>query len=134
MLTALHERELSDQGYYWPDESLPRPGTLAELHELLGDEANELLADSGTHSILDVYRVLPPGEGDEFGSVLPLPIDEVRQAFDTDRPTRDQFEAVFEGGVQSLTTDLFPGYSGRFTTLFDGDTPTETVIWGYSGD
>jgi len=61
VLDELHRRVLAEQDYYWGDEEVPRPGTLAELHRLYEDEENEGLVEEGTHSILDIFQVKPAG-------------------------------------------------------------------------
>jgi hypothetical protein len=53
MLASLHSTVLAEQSYYWANEDVPRPTTLAQLHELYEDDDNEDLASEGTHSILD---------------------------------------------------------------------------------
>jgi hypothetical protein len=132
MLASLHRSVLAERSYYWANEDVPRPTTLAQLHKLYEDEDNEDLASEGTHSILDIYRVLPAGSPDEFGAIMPLTAEELQTAFGTSAPTRAQFDAVYDGGM-SLIVD-FPRWSGRYTTLHDDGQPTEIAVWGFSGD
>lgn len=130
VLARLHERVLAEGDYYWADDDVPRPATLAALHELYGD--NELLAESGTHSILDIHQALPGSGPDDFGTIRPLSPDRVRALFGTGTPTREQFDAVYNNGMGDL--DEFPRWSGRFTTLYKDGAPAQVVVWGYSGD
>jgi hypothetical protein len=132
MLADLHSTVLAEQRYYWTREDVPRPATLAQLHELYEDEANDDLASNGTHSVLDVWQMLPAGSPDEFGAIMPLTFDQVQTAFGTATPTRAQFDAVYDGGMGVITD--FPRWSGRFTTLYDDGKPAEIVVWGASGD
>ena len=133
VLAELHRRVLAERAYYWGNEELPRPGTLAELHRLYEDEGNDGLAADGTHSILDIYQVKPAGAPDEFGTIRPLSMQEAQAAFGTSTPARNQFEAVYQGGMGPLAD--VPRWSGRYTTLYDGDTrPVQIVVWGCSGD
>ncbi|RJQ79025.1 hypothetical protein D5S17_11485 [Pseudonocardiaceae bacterium YIM PH 21723] len=124
-------RELAGGTFYWPGPGLPRPTNLAELRAYYQDESNEWLME-GTHSILDIFMVMPAGSPDDFGTILPLPADRVRAVFGTDTPTREQFEAAHQGGAHDL--DEFPRWSGRFTTLYENGVPAEIAIWGISGD
>jgi len=135
VLDELHRRVLAERDYYWADEEVPRPGSLAELHRMCEDEENAGIAEEGTHSILDIYQVKPAGSPDEFGTIRPLSVEELRAAFGTSTPTRVQFDAVYQGGMgpEGPLTG-FPRWSGRYTTLYDGDTPVQIVVWGYSGD
>jgi hypothetical protein len=133
VLSDVHNAVLADQHYYWPRDDVPRPTSLAQLHELYEDEVNDDLASNGTHSILDVWRVLPAGSPDEYFAVMPLTADQVQTAFGTTTPTRAQFSAAYDDRT-GVITDV-PRWSGRFTTLYDDDgNLTELVVWGVSGD
>ena len=132
VLAALHRRVLDTGDYYWPDDEIERPGTMAELREMWGDEEYEALAEEGTHSILDIHQVKPAGSPDEFGTIMPLSDDEVVAAFGPPTPTRAQFDAAYRNGTDLIVD--FPRWSGRLTALYDGGQPVEIVVWGYSGD
>lgn len=131
MLAQLHREQFADPGtYYWADESVPRPKDLAGLHALYMDEENETLATDGTHSILDVYLVLPPGSPDEYGAIMELEPAARDRWFPGRQPTREDFEALHGTGE----LDNFPRWSGRYTTLYRDGQPYEYAVWGFSGD
>ncbi|MFJ4472848.1 hypothetical protein ACIP2X_35915 [Streptomyces sp. NPDC089424] len=115
--------------YYWvhddepqPDgDGEPRPQSLDELWE------DELVQETGTHSILDIFRVVGPDETPDHNTVEPVTAEEARELLGTDKLTRAH---VKDFGV-------FPQsrWIGRCTVLHDeaGD-PHEIYFWGYSGD
>ena len=70
-LAALH-REVFEQGdYVKPSEwSLPDPSSLDDLKQ---ERYWEFLGNCGTHSIIDVFKVVPvDSDPDEFGTIRPL--------------------------------------------------------------
>jgi hypothetical protein len=127
-LQALREQVLASGDFLWDDENdypAPRPSTLAELDEIRQDDD---FWEVGTHSVLDVDRVVPSGP-DREATVQELPPDEARAAFGTTTPSRAQFEAA---GL-----DVLPWgerWSGRYQLLYDGGRPTHIAFWGASGD
>jgi hypothetical protein len=133
LLPQLHREVLDSGDYYWADESVQRPSSLAELHKIYSDEANEFLASEGTHSILDVFNVGLADAPDTYFTIKPLNHSEVIRLLGTDKPTHNQFEAVFEAHEAPGLFD-FPRWSGRYTTIYSNGEPTEVVVWGYSGD
>ncbi len=106
VLNIVQTRVLAAEQYYWGDEEIERPSTVAELRKLLNDDDYEDLAAEGTHSILDIYQVQPAGSPDQFGTVIVLSDAEVVDAFGTSKPTRAEFYAVYRGG-ENLITDSF---------------------------
>ena len=124
-LVQLRERVLGESDFLWADWLGPRPTTLAELDAI---RQTDEFWDEGTHSVLDVDRIIPSGP-DREAAVQELPADEAEEVFGTPTPTRAQFEAA---GV-----DLLPWgarWSGRYQLLHDGGRPTSIAFWGASGD
>ena len=129
-LSTLHSRVLADGSYYWLDDSVARPDSLGALHALYSDPDTEYLAEEGTHSILDIFRIGGESDPDDFGTIKPASIAERQQWFGTDKPTETDVARVMRAG-QAMD---FPRWSGRFTVYFDNDAPAGLAIWGYSGD
>jgi hypothetical protein len=140
-LRELRERVFRDQQYYWWDdfeEDEPRPATID------GIWASQPMRESGTHSILDVSRVVTTTElpdyrnrGD-YGTVRPLAPDRIAHHFGTTRPTRAQFEAlatdVSTPGHVDFINELTMRGAGLYVLLYGGENPAEVGFWGYSGD
>ncbi len=127
-LAALRQKVFDDRSYYWPDDlspDRPWPQTWDEL------SADEQVQEEGTHSILDVNRVIGPDEPDAFGAVRQFSPAEVQDHFGTDRPTRAAFELAYRSPALS---DGCPQWSGRCLVLYDGEQPSGIVFWGVSGD
>jgi hypothetical protein len=133
-LHGLKEQVLADGNYYWPlegdqcpfpDLRSPRPRTLQELDALLTD--NEWLGSQGTHSILDMARVVDPGEDPEPRTVEPVSADEVEELTGRDLLTREDVHMI-----EHLADER---WFGRCIVLHDdqGD-PIEIYFWGFSGD
>lgn len=140
-LRDVRERVFRDEQYYWWDDSeedQPRPATIDGIWE------SQPMREAGTHSILDVSRVVTatappnPGNRDDYGTVRPLAPDQVAHHFGTPRPSRAQFEAlatdVSTPGHVDFINELTMGGAGLYVLLYDGQTPTEVGFWGYSGD
>ncbi|MDR6973719.1 hypothetical protein J2X68_000388 [Streptomyces sp. 3330] len=123
-------REVFDAGdYYWVNggdwrpeaEREPRPQSLEELWE------DELVQETGTHSILDVFHVVGPGESPDYSTVAPVTAEEARERLGTDELTR----------AHVTDFDVFPRsrWIGRCAVLHDDeDAPQEIYFWGHSGD
>jgi hypothetical protein len=127
-LQALREQVLASGDYLWDDANdfpAPRPSTVAELDEIRQEDD---FWEVGTHSVLDVDRIVPTGP-DREAAVQELAADEAQRAFGTSTPTRDQFEAV---GLNALPWG--ERWSGRYQLLYDGGRPTEIAFWGATGD
>ena len=141
-LRELQECVFRDGDYCWWDEFgeyEPRPESVEAYW------ANEGRWESGTHSILDIDRVVdttdPPDDWvnpADIGTVRPLAADRVRRLFGTTRPTRAQFEALAKDYAnprhRELTGEVRVRWTGFYVLLHDGDTPTEIGFWGRSGD
>ncbi|WP_239516081.1 MULTISPECIES: hypothetical protein [unclassified Streptomyces] len=127
-LDALRRRVFETGDYYWdPDaeddggKPRGRPSTLAELWE------DERVQEEGTHSILDMHRMLRPGEEPDYCTVQPVQPLEARRLARTDRPTRAHINALEPLAARS--------WFGRCAVLHDaGGRPEEIYFWGFSGD
>ncbi|MFE0510856.1 hypothetical protein [Streptomyces sp. NPDC058964] len=139
-LEALHTQVF--QELYGDDD------TYQDLEELWQDE--EFMGEEGTHSILDVDRVVhttaAPSDHDiaDYGTLRPLAPERVRHHFGTDRPTPGQFEALLAEAhaaitfpptrAQSLLDECRMRWTGIYVVLYTGDEPTDVGIFGFSGD
>lgn len=125
-LTRLREQVLTSGDYYWDDDYLgPRPESLDELDQLREEEE---FWEVGTHSILDVDRVIAPTDEDHDGTVRRLPADEAIAVFGTAEPTREQFIARKDELPQ------YRSWSGMYQLLHRDGVPHEIAFWGFSGD
>jgi hypothetical protein len=111
-LQGLRERVFRDRKYYWWDdleEDEPRPPTID------GIWASQQMRESGTHSILDVSRVVTT----------------------TEQPDA-QFEAlamdVSNPGHGDFINELSMRGAGLYVLLYNGETAADVGFWGYSGD
>jgi len=140
-LRELQEKVLRDGDYYWSDdfeEYTPRPGSLEVLW------ASDDRWNSGTHSILDVDRVVastdPPDwrDGAAYGAVRPVTEEAAVRIFGTPRSSRAQFEAAADDCASPRHAELIAEVTMRWTGLYillrEGDRVTEVGFWGFSGD
>ncbi|WP_231157691.1 hypothetical protein [Streptomyces sp. CNZ748] len=123
-------REVFESGdYHWvdgdkwlaKDSTEPLPQSLDELWD------HELVQEAGTHSILDVLRVLGPDDTPDHRTVEPVTGEEARELLGTDVLTRAHVKDF----------DVFPRsrWVGRCAVLHDDDgKPQEIYFWGHSGD
>ncbi|MEU7110780.1 hypothetical protein [Streptomyces sp. NPDC046182] len=117
------------------------------LEDLYEDE--ELMGTEGTHTILDIDRVVatddPPSSSamSDYGTLRPLALDRVTHHFGTDRPSVEQYEelataaheaASHEEYEQSLLGECRMRWTGNYVVLYSGDRPTHLGIFGISGD
>ncbi|MFJ3831078.1 hypothetical protein ACIPWI_24370 [Streptomyces sp. NPDC090046] len=132
-LAALRQRVFEAQDYYWDadadadeddgdgDGLRVRPATIDGLWE------DERVQEEGTHSILDMHRVLRPGEDPDYGTVQPVQPAEAHRLTGTDRPTRAH--------VQLMDPLADRRWFGRCAVLHDAEgRPQEIWFWGFSGD
>lgn len=125
-LTRLRNRVLAESDYYWDDDYLgPRPASLDELDQLREEEE---FWEVGTHSVLDVDRVIAADDEDHDGTVRELPEDEAISIFGTAEPTRDLFIA------RRNELPNHRQWSGLYQLLHRDGAPTEIAFWGISGD
>jgi hypothetical protein len=140
-LRELRERVFRDREYYWWDdfeEDGPHPGSIDELL------SHGSVAESGTHSILDVNKVVATTDlpdwhrTEDYGTVRPLAPDRILHHFGTDRPSRSRFETLSKDqqapGFIDFIDEVKMRGTGLYVLLYDGDTPTEVGFWGFSGD
>ena len=139
LIRAQHE-VLASGDHIWPwdalaagsDETVGRPAT---LEELAAAKQNEEFWEEGTHTILDVDRVVSPDEQSDFAAIRPLTSDELLAIFETVEPDADDFDRVREPGPSgSLEDCLGEKWSGRCLVIHQGGAPAEVVFWGWSGD
>jgi len=132
-LRTLRERVFAEGAYHWPPESdftpehmrRPRPRTLEELDAAFEDDWQ--VQEAGTHSILDMERVIGPDDLPEPGTVQPVSPDDARLLAGTEQLTRAHLDAVWELADER--------WVGRCVVLHDDEgRPSEVCFWGYSGD
>jgi len=123
-LRELRARAFAEGDYYWPGEPSARPATPEQLWE---DEAVQY---SGTHSILDVDRVVAADEAGESGTVGVLDPDEFLAGSGIPYLTRAVFEQAQEG--DGLLPERWSGYA--VVLYSETGRPVEIAFWGLSGD
>jgi hypothetical protein len=99
----------------------PAPGA---QHSSIEEAMEDADAD-GTRSILDMERV---ADSPDYGAVAPLPMDDLRDLFGTDRPTHEMVadsDDLFE---------LLERGQGVYIIVYDNERPTEIFFAGYSFD
>ncbi|MFL6022982.1 MAG: hypothetical protein ACJ72O_06545, partial [Marmoricola sp.] len=141
---AVQQEVLAEDDYHWPfeddladeedeDDDLPgRPETLEALARIKED--GDFYDYGGTHSILDVDRVVGPDESG-FGTVRPLTPGELVAAFGSESPSVADLDRVHEPGPSGILADLMgEKWTGRVVTLLEDGEPAEAYFWGWSGD
>lgn len=128
VLRDLQRRIFDEEDFYkgYNDE-----WDVGSFEELLSCKDTDEFWEEGTHSILDIDRIIGTDELDSAGAVRELTTDEARSRLGTDRPTRPDFERVYDDLM--VNTD-FPRWSGRYVVLYEDGKPHEIAFWGYSGD
>ncbi len=89
------------------------------------DSAVRAAQEDGTRSILDISRV---GRDPGYGVAAPVPADQLRDWFGTDRPTH---------AMLTEADDLFDSIQrgqGVYVIVYEGEEPTELFFAGYSYD
>lgn len=131
-LEALRQQVFDRRDYYWEDEDEDEdeggggeakawPSTVDRLWQ------DERVQEEGTHSILDMWRILRPGEDPDHGTVQPVHPAEARLVAGTDRLTRAH--------VPDLEPLAERRWFGRCAVLHDAHgRPEEIYFWGFSGD
>jgi hypothetical protein len=139
---AVQEQVLMSGDYLWPwedmdpeyadeDEAVPRPSSLAELTTAKGDEE---FWGEGTHTILDMHRLIAEDD-EQFGAISPLSSVELNQVFGTAQPSATDFDRVYEPGPGGPLGDLCrERWTGRSLVIYKDGTPAEVYFWGISGD
>jgi hypothetical protein len=154
-LIAVQEQVLLGDEYIWPWESfdpeevdeVPRPSSLADLNAA---KQIEMFWEEGTHSILDMDRVIDAGAGAgagaddddagadddaEFGAIRPLSPAELSEVFGSPQPSAADFERVYQPGPSGPLGELMAErWTGRSLVIYKDGTPAEVHFWGFSGD
>jgi hypothetical protein len=136
------QRALIASGDYYhgtPREELEDPdepgwGTYYQfnsLDDLVAAKETDDFWEQGTHSILDIDRIIDAGQPDEAGAIVFLSTNSVVQSLGNERPTRSDFERVRPALLQNAE---FPSWSGRCAVLYQDGQPHELAFWGFSGD
>jgi hypothetical protein len=114
-----HERQYLKalKNFPIPDENFV-PSSIQELLEHN--------AESGTHSILDIFGIADEGT---FGAATPVPYEELLRVFGTTQPTVDQVESV----PSDIGENLERWQAVYFIAYKDGQ-PQEIRFEGCSGD
>jgi hypothetical protein len=129
-LNALRAQVLADGDYWWAakyefgksaKEYDDRP---TSEDQLWGDEA---VQEEGTHSILDMRRMLRDGEEPDYGTVQVVTAAEALDRAGTETLTREHVQAIDDLARRR--------WFGRCAVLHDSDgKPDEIYFWGFSGD
>jgi hypothetical protein len=131
-LTTLQARVFAVGDYFWAYDGqydgMPRQPRPVSVEELWQDETTQ---ESGTHSIMDVCRIIGPGDPDDYGTVRPLRPTDVKQLFGSETPTPEDFDRAVE---ERTLPDLTPRWSACCMPLFVDGHLTEIAFWGHSGD
>lgn len=137
-LEALHEQVFQEDEEY--------RSYFGSREALYADE--QFMAECGTHTVLDVVRILdspePPEFGEHYGTLRPLAPDRLVHHLGTERPTRRSYqekmaredEALRQGGPTPLNDEHTMRWSAVYVLLYtDGEPePTHMGIFGSSGD
>ena len=119
------------------------------LDELYADE--EFMGEEGTHSILDVQRIVettePPQQRvADYFTLRSLPTARLVHHFGTDRPTVQQYEDAMTRAYEALRTRPLMDedttllgedrmrWTGVYVVLYTDSEPTHVGFFGSSGD
>ncbi|RVU23993.1 hypothetical protein EOT10_17970 [Streptomyces antnestii] len=114
------------------------------LDELYADE--EFMGEEGTHSILDVHRIVETTEPSDYFTVRPLPTARLAHHFGTDRPTVEHYEDAMDRAYEALRTRPLRDkdttllgehqmrWTGVYVVLYTDSQPTHVGFFGSSGD
>lgn len=141
-LAVLHEQEFAE--LYGNDDEY------GSIEELWAD--GEFMGNEGTHSILDIQRVVhttaAPSEHvvEDYFTLRPLPADRIVHHFGSDRPTPERFQEVLDAShaahrpfphhdqKETLLDECRMRWTGVFVVLYTGEEPSHVGIFGFSGD
>ena len=102
------------------------------LEELWADE--EFMSATGTHSILDIYRLVAPDTPRipfrYYNNMRPLTEAELMAAFQCPRPTLRTFREAEDAG--DLPDD--GRWNGCCVVIYKDGQPDQVAFWGSSGD
>ena len=129
-LDELRSRVFAEGDYWWAEpyelgksaKDFPdRPRTEEELW------GSESVRESGTHSILDMHKMVRPGEDPDFGTVEPVSEAEALRSAGVARLTRNHVKRIDDLAERR--------WFGRCAVLHDdAGQPSEIYFWGFSGD
>ncbi|MEV4414341.1 hypothetical protein [Catellatospora sp. NPDC049609] len=128
-LQELQRRVFAEGDYWWVRGEIGKPAAAYENRPRTQQElfADEWVQESGTHSILDMERVLDDGEEPGYCTVQAVTAAEALRCAGTEVLTREHLPAI-EGLAERR-------WFGRCAILHDAlGTPTEIYFWGFSGD
>lgn len=130
-LDALRRQVFAEGNFISPtDFELPEP---ASVDDLLEETYWEFMGTCGTHSIIDVWSIVPAEDHDQrYGTIRPLTDSEYRELFGTMQPSRDDFTRL--GDTGRLQEYMAGRGTGRAAVLWQDGHPSEIAFWGYSGD
>jgi hypothetical protein len=126
-LRAAQIRALEERDYYWfrEDEGQAHPATVEEIWQC------EEFWEVGTHSILDVTRLVRPDDVHTSGGMRPIPEHEIEELFGTRQPERADFDRGSDSGALVFEE---PRWGGCCVTLYAEGQPSEIAFWGITGD
>jgi hypothetical protein len=114
--------------HYLPDDG-SWPATIEELRR------DEEVRYGGTHSILDVCRIVSENDSDDYGTLRPLSRTEQIRYFGTATPTAAEFDDAYALRGPDTITGITPRWRAHSVCLHDREgEPTHIAIWGCSGD
>jgi hypothetical protein len=90
------------------------------------EELLEMVAEDGTHSVLDIEQT---GPRREFGVAAPMPARRIAQFFGTERPTHEQVEEGWGDASEELER-----WQAYYLTVYRDGRPHEYAFIGCSGD
>jgi hypothetical protein len=132
----LQDQVLASGDFLWDEElyGAPQPGTRGELAAVKEGEA---FWDEGTHTVLDMDRVVPAYAKDDenpdnVGAIRPMSTEETREYLGTDRPTEHDFFHVYRQFGEIV--DGISRWTGRYAILFEAEGEQQIVFFGVSGD
>jgi hypothetical protein len=129
-LDELRTKVFEEGDYWWAEpyefeksaKDFPnRPRTEEELW------SSESVRESGTHSILDMHKMVRAGEKPDYSTVEPVSAEEALRCAGVTTLTRAHVEKIDELARQR--------WFGRCAVLHDDEgKPSEIYFWGFSGD
>jgi hypothetical protein len=120
--SEVQQQVLADGDYYHGGYDF------SSFDDLMVARDDEDFWEVGTHSILDMMKVIESHEKDEVAAVRVLREDEVLAQFGTAQPTAADLERL-------LATEWNTNrWEGRVTVLYSDGQPTGLGFWGISGD
>jgi hypothetical protein len=125
-LHALRRREF-EAGRYNPAVRFPMGPNVASpgaQHASI-EKALEASDADGTRSILDMERI---GQSPDYGVVVPLPLEQLLELYDTQHPTREMIEQNME-----FLEDIERG-QGVYIIVYKDGNPSEIFFAGFSYD